>query len=30
VIKDRAVDLIEMETAGESLLQAVQRHGVEL
>lgn len=30
VIEDRAVDLIEMETAGESLLQAVQRYGVEL
>ncbi len=29
-IADRAVDLIELETASPSLLQSVRRHGVEL
>lgn len=30
IIGDRPVDLIELETAGESLQRAVQRYGVEL
>jgi hypothetical protein len=30
IIADRLVDLIEIETAGESLRQAIQRHGAEL
>jgi predicted nucleotidyltransferase len=30
IIADRLVDLIEIETAGESLRQAVQRYGAEL
>ena len=30
IIGDRPVDLIEMETAGESLRRAIQRYGVEL
>jgi hypothetical protein len=30
IIGDRLVDLIEMETAGESLRQAIERYGVEL
>lgn len=30
IIGDRSVDLIEIETAGESLLGAIQRYGVEL
>jgi len=30
IIADRVVDLIEIEAAGESLKQAIQRHGAEL
>ena len=30
IIGDRAVDLIEIETASNSLLEAIKRHGVEL
>ena len=30
IIGDRPVDLIEIETVGESLRQAIERHGVEL
>jgi len=30
IIGDRPVDLIEMETANESLLRAIQRYGVDL
>lgn len=30
IIADRPVDLIEIETAGESLQRAIRRHGVEL
>ena len=30
IIGDRPVDLIEIETAGESLLRAIQRYGVDL
>jgi predicted nucleotidyltransferase len=30
VIGDRLVDLVEIETAGESLRQAIERYGVEL
>jgi predicted nucleotidyltransferase len=29
-VADRAVDLIELETASPSLLQSIRRHGVEL
>ncbi len=30
IVEDRSIDLIEIETARPSLLQAIQRHGVEL
>jgi predicted nucleotidyltransferase len=30
IVADRPVDLIEIETAGESLRRAIQRYGVEL
>lgn len=30
IVADRAVDLIELETASPSLLQSIRRHGVEL
>lgn len=30
MIKDRPVDLIEIETAGESMLRTIERHGIEL
>jgi predicted nucleotidyltransferase len=30
LISDRAIDLVELETVRESLLRAIQRHGVEL
>ena len=30
IIGDRTVDLVELETAGESLKQSIQRHGIDL
>jgi len=30
IVEDRSIDLVEIETARPSLLQALQRHGVEL